>query len=585
MSQERAFLAALVFPLILASILFYCPLHALEARAAKMLVTKGRVTLSPMNFRRDTNPLLVLDRFCRVRGEIPAGTRDALVAFGTHLESGIYLVIPRGNAERAHGDGGEDVIADTGDIDRDGDTDLVIARYLEPSLVLVNHGGTFVDESERLPDVQGFASDVEMVDTNGDSALDLFFAYTDEQNRLFMNDGTGHFSDSTFTHLPQDSSRSMGASWGDVDGDKDNDIFVVNFGEIYDPPTEEDMLLINDGKGHFTDETHARFLFTPRKDLSLDALVFDTEGDGDMDLVVINDSFNGERSRIFVNDGTGRFTDETESRLPNMIASSMRVSAGDIDRDARPDLYIGNYFWELDLLWVNDGTGRFYDETLLRIPFTSPEDSGFTNGCDMADVENDGDLDIVVGNLAVDSTIWPQYIGRGRNRILVNDGFGFFADRTDDVFPAAEDTTVDVDFLDADGDEYIDLYVTNARQADVLMNDPGLDLGVGGKEPESPRLPASFSLLQNYPNPFNPTTTIGFSVPPSGKGKSRVSLAIYDVKGRLVRRLMESDLGPGFHRSAWDGRDDGGMEVASGVYFARVRVDGEKRSIKMSLMR
>jgi hypothetical protein len=585
MRQERTSLPLLLVPLLLIAAEWCSPLGALETPPAKMLVMKGKVTFPGTDSPLASEPVFVVDRFGRVRGELPAGTVGALEALGRQLPSGIYFLVPRKDEWRIHADGGDDVISDTGDIDRDGDTDLVIARYLEPSLVLVNHGGTFVDESERLPDVSGFASDVEMADVNGDSALDLFFTFADEQNRLFINDGAGHFGDSTATHLPGDSSTSQAASWGDIDGDKDNDLFVVNMGDIYSPPTEEDVLLINDGKGHFTDETHARFLFTPRKDLSWDALVFDAEGDHDMDLVVINDNFNGDRSRIFINDGTGRFTDETESRFPAVMGSSWRVAAGDLDRDTKADLYVANYFWELNYLWMNDGTGRFYDETLLRTPYSSPNDSAFSAGCDMADVENDSDLDIVVGNTAVDSTIWPEYIGRGQNRLLVNDGFGFFTDRTDDVFAAVEDTTVDVDFLDADGDEYIDLYVTNTRQADALMNDPGLDLGVGGREPGSPPLPSSFSLLQNYPNPFNPVTTIGFTVPGTDKGTCRVSLVIYDLKGRAVRRLLACELPAGFHRVVWDGRDDRGMKVASGVYFARMNVAGEKKSIKMNVLK
>ena len=78
--------------------------------------------------------------------------------------------------------------------------------------------------------------------------------------------------------------------------------------------------------------------------------------------------------------------------------------------------------------------------------------------------------------------------------------------------------------------------------------------------------PTTFALHQNYPNPFNPSTTIGFSVSQSGQ----VMLEIYDVTGRLVRTLISGNVTAGQHTAHWDGRDDRGSSVGSGVYFYRL---------------
>ncbi len=98
-------------------------------------------------------------------------------------------------------------------------------------------------------------------------------------------------------------------------------------------------------------------------------------------------------------------------------------------------------------------------------------------------------------------------------------------------------------------------------------------------------VPAAFSLSQNYPNPFNPQTTIPFDVP-GGRGKKQeVLVRIYDLRGRLVKTLVDRELEPGSHRVVWDGRDYRGRRVASGVYFTTLKSGGETFVRKMVVLR
>jgi len=97
----------------------------------------------------------------------------------------------------------------------------------------------------------------------------------------------------------------------------------------------------------------------------------------------------------------------------------------------------------------------------------------------------------------------------------------------------------------------------------------------------SSTLPTRFELSQNYPNPFNPTTTITLSLPQD----SRVSLQVYDVTGRKVRTLADQPLPAGVHKIAWDGRNEGGEAVSSGVYIYRVQAGAFVESRKMVLLR
>ncbi|MFH1502553.1 MAG: C1 family peptidase [Candidatus Eisenbacteria bacterium] len=86
----------------------------------------------------------------------------------------------------------------------------------------------------------------------------------------------------------------------------------------------------------------------------------------------------------------------------------------------------------------------------------------------------------------------------------------------------------------------------------------------------------------NYPNPFNPSTSISYVVPASG---ARVTIVVYDLSGRVVRTLVDGEKPAGEHAAVWLGRDDGGSELASGVYFYRVRIGEYSTERKMLLLK
>ena len=89
-------------------------------------------------------------------------------------------------------------------------------------------------------------------------------------------------------------------------------------------------------------------------------------------------------------------------------------------------------------------------------------------------------------------------------------------------------------------------------------------------------------LDQNFPNPFNPVTTISYFM----SAASRVDLRIYDTSGRLIRVLRNAVFeGSGRHEARWDGRNDSGLLVSSGIYFCRLAVGADKETRKMVLLR
>jgi len=92
---------------------------------------------------------------------------------------------------------------------------------------------------------------------------------------------------------------------------------------------------------------------------------------------------------------------------------------------------------------------------------------------------------------------------------------------------------------------------------------------------------SSLALYQNKPNPFNPSTVISFTLPK----EEHVRLEIYDIRGRVVRRLFDGVMEAGFKELLWDGRDDSGREVSSGIYFYYLKTEKGVLSRKMVLLR
>jgi hypothetical protein len=112
----------------------------------------------------------------------------------------------------------------------------------------------------------------------------------------------------------------------------------------------------------------------------------------------------------------------------------------------------------------------------------------------------------------------------------------------------------------------------------------GSSVGVegGGTGIDDGAEPARITALhQNYPNPFNPATSLAFSL----AGREHVTISVYDVTGRRVAVLLNEDIEPGTSSVRWDGRDDAGVEVASGTYFVRMAVGSELFEKKMTLLR
>jgi FG-GAP-like repeat len=325
------------------------------------------------------------------------------------------------------------------------------------------HGGRhafhFIEASARLGadlSPEGTSTtDVDLVDVDGDGDLDIFFtegtdSLAGRPNRLLINNGKGRFSDESSLRLPAPNNQnSAKTDFGDVDGDGDLDAIVAGV-------LGEDLLL-NDGKGFFipaNGQIPAPIVNPPqgRFDISADVRLADIDGDGDLDILLSNENpFNplptgGEQNRIWINDSTGVFSDDTAARLPLANDQTGAMLPGDIDGDGDLDIVVLNRGQDFVLINI-DGAGHFVDQTASRFPVTSDTSRGGA----LRDLDGDGDLDLVVGN----SRNEPVALYR-------NDGHGVFTARAFGHVPLPDETDAGLVVVDLDEDGDDDVYLPNA---------------------------------------------------------------------------------------------------------------------------
>ena len=141
------------------------------------------------------------------------------------------------------------------------------------------------------------------------------------------------------------------------------------------------------------------------------------------------------------------------------------------------------------------------------------------------------------------------------------------------------EVTLDATGLE-EGDYYADI-VISSNGGDTVIVPVALRVGATGVDDGELDTPSVYVLKGASPNPFNPVTTVTYGVP----ADASVRLAIYSVAGRLVRTLVDGEVGAGHRTVVWDGRDDRGVEVGSGVYFCLMEAEGFSDTAKMVLMK
>ena len=355
------------------------------------------------------------------------------------------------------------------DVDRDGDLDVVLAVEYGPNRLYLNEGkGRLVWKQGALGTVRHDTEHVRAADFNRDGFVDLVFVAEDDQfHQLFFGDGKGGFTDMS-ERLPR-RSEGNGLAVGDVDGDGLPDIVVGNSAEPHGssprrPP--RNFLWLNDRArpGHFIDATESH-LPANTEDTQGIALA-DMDRDGDLDMVVANQT---PPNRLLLNDGKGRYRDASDRLEIKVPLETREVHVFDANGDRKPDILFfnltsNNHGWDKDpqtRLLINDGRGRFRDQTAKRLPAHRFSSWGGL----IVDFNHDGAPDIIASAIDVPG-FKPLQL-----RAWQNDGKGRFSDVTAAVIPA---TTVGRSWSsakgDLDGDGKDDLFIGQwGTQARLLL--------------------------------------------------------------------------------------------------------------------
>jgi len=427
----------------------------------------------------------------------------------------------------------------------------------KPVFKVLDHGRTGVDFSNTLHPTRSFSVFDYMYyynggglgagDFNKDGRIDLFFAANQGDNKLYLNTGNFQFKDATAAaKIPQDSGWSTGVSIVDINNDGLLDIYICKVGRLEGLPVCHNQLLVcqgidRDGIPTYLDK--AREYGLDFSGFSTQAAFFDYDGDGDLDMYLLNHTVHqngtyGRRQeklatfnplsgdRIYRNDGNGHFTDLTKEAgiYSSVIGYGLGISVSDIDLDGYPDIYIGNDFHENDYLYINQHNGTFRDEINDRIMHTSR----FSMGVDVADVNNDGYPEILsMDMLPFDSYILKRSEGEDswdnfnmklsfgynyqytRNNLQLNRRNGHFSEIGLYSGVAATDWSWSPLWVDFDNDGLKDLFITNgipkrlndidyinfiSNQEIQQMNDKGAedkDLDLVNKFPQI-KLPSKF---------------------------------------------------------------------------------------------
>jgi hypothetical protein len=246
---------------------------------------------------------------------------------------------------------------------------------------------------------------IEVADINKDGLEDFFMSGAKGQpSQIFIQNNNGTFINKSEPALAKDAaSEDVAATFFDADNDGDNDLYVASGGYEFNENDAalQDRIYLNDGKGNFTKKENALPQLLTSKGCVKAA---DIDGDGDLDLfvggrVVPAKYPTAPRSYILINDGKGNFKDETASvcaalQQPGMVTDALWV---DLNNDKQPDLIVVGE-WMPIKVFINQ-KGKLIDASSY-IHFAS---SGWWNKIYAADMDNDGDTDLIIGNCGLNT--------------------------------------------------------------------------------------------------------------------------------------------------------------------------------------
>lgn len=349
-------------------------------------------------------------------------------------------------------------------------------------------------------------------DLNNDGLNDIFFCGNKVSDKLYLNKGDFKFEDVTSSSgLGKGSDKwSTGVTFVDINNDQFLDIYVCRGGDL---PTVQrrNAFYINDGNGSFIDKASEMGLADQGH--STQAAFFDYDLDGDLDVYVINHpgTFDEKRPRNYLNkrglysdrlyeNKEGKFTDVSEvAGLENdKYGFGLGIAVSDLNGDGYPDIYVSNDYFEHEYLYINNTDGTFRQDVHKAMKHTS----FFSMGCDMADYDNDGKVDIMSVDMVAEDNLRQKNQMAGMNPDIFweavreglhfqymynalqrNNGDGSFSDLANFAGITNTDWSWAPLFADFDNDGLKDLFISNGYLRDLRFKDSKVKMkNVNGKQ-------------------------------------------------------------------------------------------------------
>ena len=343
-----------------------------------------------------------------------------------------------------------------GDVDGDGDQDLAVGNENEVNRIYLNQGDGTFDLGTDISSDNHATSSVTLGDADNDGDLDFFAGNFGQPNRIYFNDGQGVFDNGA--SITGDSHNTQSVQLGDINKDGSLDLIVGN-------ENEPNRLYLNNGTPQPFDGV-AGMDITADEDATYEVALGDVNEDGDLDMVVGN---KGQINRIYYNNLLNNLSDRV---LTEDAHNTTAMAVGDVDGNGTTDL-ITLEFGLAPRLYLNNGTtDPFSGVTGLDIATDSLAPSSISIG----DVNNDGALDVVIGNTGLSNRLYLN------NQLI--DGMGDpttnpFLDVLGTEITTDADATTSILLADVNNDTFLDAIVGNDGQSNRLyLNNQLLD-GVG----------------------------------------------------------------------------------------------------------
>ncbi len=452
------------------------------------------------------------------------------------------------------------------DFDLDGDLDLYISVWRNANDLQFGHNilyenlgdGTFRDISEQsgLNDREATWTSLPF-DATGDGLPDMYVVNDYGPNHLFANNGDGTFTDMTAAVALEDTGNGMGVAIGDINNDGFFDVYCTNIEGVFwegDPnkPTYN-PLFINNGDGTFSNKTLEYGVEGTGWGWATE--FFDSDHDGDEDLYAVNGFLIEPGENFFFRNllaekGTPAMQNISQESGSNGEAEARGMVTFDFDNDGDLDILVAN-FRESAYLYENTAApGNWLKIILVGRQANRPAFGS-----------------IVRLTTETGLTLHRHYDGvdfLGQSMAPVHFGLG-----------AAQNISRIVVEWPGGGQEIIENIAAN--QTITIEQGAGLITAV----PSERAQPGDFRLLSAYPNPFRHVTGILFQLEQAGE----VRISISDILGREVRTIAGGRMAAGRHTLHWDGRDQHGRMLGSGIYFIRLSAGERIQTTKVLLRR